>query len=169
MIRRREFITMLGGSAAAWRLPARAQQPASALIGFLSSSSLDHQQDRLRALRQGIGEIGYVEGQNLAIEYRWAEGQSERLPELAADLVRRKVAVIVASDGPNTARPARAATQTIPIVFQTGTDPVKDGLVTSMERSGGNVTAVTRLSAALEPTRLELLHAIVPHATTVAL
>src|SRR4051794_31353716 len=131
MLDRRAFTRLLGGllstaaSSASCPLAVRAQE--RAVIGFLSSSSLDHQQDRLRSLRQGLDELGYVEGRNLAIEYRWAEGRNDRLPELAADLVRREVGVIVASDGPNTARPARAATQTIPIVYQTGGDPLADG------------------------------------------
>jgi ABC-type uncharacterized transport system substrate-binding protein len=166
MPNRRAFIKLLGGAPLVWPLAVAAQK--RAVIGFLSSNSLDHQQDRLQSLRQGLGELGYIEGQNLTIEYRWAEGRNDRLPELAADLVRRQVAVIVASDGPNTARPAYAATKTIPIIYQTGGDPVADGLVASMSRSGGNVTAVTRLSAALEPERLELLHAIAPGVTTVA-
>ena len=169
-LQRREFITFLGG-AAAWPLAARAQQPSIPVIGFfsLSPSSADTSLYMLDGLRRGLAETGHVEGRNVTIEYRWAEGRYDRLPELAAELVRRRVDVIaaVASSSPGLA--AKAATSTIPIVFQTGADPVVDGLLASMNRPGGNVTGVSRMTVALDPKRLELLHEAVPRATVVAL
>src|SRR5262245_41757692 len=166
-MRRREFITMLG-SAAAWSFAARAQQPATPVIGLLNSTSLERYRPMLNAFRNGLQESRYIDARNVAIEYRWAEGRNDRLPAMAAELVRRQVTVIVGMDTASVLA-ARAATTTVPIVFYTGGDPVQLGLVTSLSRPGGNLTGVVTLNVELAAKRLQLLHELVPTANIIAL
>ena len=168
-MRRRTFIMMLGGAAAVWPLAARAQQATMPVIGFLNSQSRQEWRHLTSAFLQGLGDTGYVEGRNVAIEYRFAERRFDELPALAADLVRRQVTVIVASGGDASARAAKVATDAIPIVFSVGGDPVTTGFVASLARPGGNATGVTLITATLELKRLEFLREAVPSLTTVAL
>jgi putative ABC transport system substrate-binding protein len=166
-VKRRDFMTLIGGAAATWPLAARAQEPAMPVIGYLSNTSLALISVQLAGFRQGLKEAGYVEGQNVRIEYRWAEGQYDRLPALARDLVGRRLAVIFAGGGVAPVLAAKAATSTIPIVFQMGSDPVKAGVVASLNQPGGNVTGVSRMSTAMLPKELELLRELVPTASVI--
>jgi ABC-type uncharacterized transport system substrate-binding protein len=167
-MKRREFITVLGSAAVAWPLTARAQQPAMPVIGFLGVTSPGAFADPLRGLRQGLKEGGYIEGENLAVEYRWAENHIDRLPALAAELIRRRVAVIATTGGQASALAAQASTKTIPIVFVTAEDPVRAGLVASVARPGGNLTGINLLTGEVVAKRLELLRELVPAAARVA-
>src|SRR5207237_4239209 len=167
-MRRRELMLLLGGAAISWPRALRAQQKAMPVIAYLGTTSPGPASSTLAAFRQGLNETGYVDGQSVAIEYRWAEGSYDRLPALAADLVGRKVDVITTTGGPSVLA-AKSATSTIPIVFRSGADPVELGLVASLARPGGNLTGVTFISIELMPKRLELLSELVPHAGLIAL
>jgi ABC-type uncharacterized transport system substrate-binding protein len=167
-VRRRDFIKVIAGSTAAWPLAARAQQPATPVIGFLHAASAVPITPQLEGLRRGLAESGYVEAQNVAIEYRWADGHFDRLPALAAELVQRHVTLLIAGGGPETALAVKAATSEIPILFVMSDDPVKHGVVTSLNRPGGNITGATFFSTALVAKRLELLRELVPAADGIA-
>ncbi|MGB7005165.1 MAG: ABC transporter substrate-binding protein [Pseudolabrys sp.] len=167
-MRRREFIKVIAASAAAWPIAARAQQAPIPVVGFINAASAQNYTRQLAAFLKGLGESGYVDGRNVAVEYRWAEGQNDRLPAMAADLVHRQVAVIAATSTP-AALAAKAATTTIPIIFELGSDPVELGLVASLSRPGGNVTGVIQWNIEVAPKRLELLHELLPTARVMAL
>jgi putative tryptophan/tyrosine transport system substrate-binding protein len=166
-MRRREFISLLGGATVVWPIAARGQQSAIPVVGFLHAGVADRLPKELAGFRRGLSEAGYNEGRNIAIEFRWAEGHYDRLPDMAADLVRRNVAVIVAAPTPS-ALAAKAATATIPIVFELSIDPVTSGLVASLNRPGGNITGVANLGAALVAKRIEVMHQVVPDAKLIA-
>src|SRR6516225_7038250 len=167
-MRRRDFIELVAGSAVAWPLTARAQQPAIPVIGFLHLTSPETNRENLTTFRQGLGDSGYIEGENVTIEYRWAQGRNDQLATLAADLVRRQVSVFVVLESTNGAIAAKAATQTIPIVFMQGADPVAIGLVDSLNRPGGNLTGISLLAAETAAKCFELLLEVVPRATSIA-
>jgi putative ABC transport system substrate-binding protein len=167
-VRRRDVLTLLGGAAGAWPLGARAQHPKMLLAGFLVGASREGYAQTIASVRQGMSDAGFVEGRNVTIEYRWADNQYDKLPELAADLVRRQPAVIFVTGSVISAIAAKAATLTIPIVFTSGSDPIKYGLVGSLNRPGGNITGVSFFNSALGPKRLELLHEAMPTATVIA-
>ncbi len=167
-MKRRDFITLFGGAAVSWPLGARAQQPGTPVVGFINAASAQGYKRQLAAFLRGLREMGYVDGRNVVVEYRWADGQNDQLPTMAADLVRRQVAVIAATSTP-AAVAAKAATATIPIIFETGSDPVRLGLVASLNRPGGNVTGVTQTNLEVAPKRLELLHELLPTARVMAL
>jgi putative ABC transport system substrate-binding protein len=169
IMRRRDFIAIVGGAAAVWPVATRAQQPGLPLVGFLGSETADLWESRVRAFRQGLSETGFYEGRNVIVEYRWANSRYDQLPALAADLARRPVKVIAALGSVPSARAAKSATTTIPIVFYIGGDPVEFGLVASLNRPGGNLTGLTTLNVEVAPKRLEALHQLVPSATTFAL
>ena len=167
-MRRREFIKVIAASAAAWPIAARAQQAPIPVVGFINAASAQNYTRQLAAFLKGLGESGYVDGRNVAVEYRWAEGQNDRLPAMAADLVHRQVAVIAATSTP-AALAAKAVATNIPIVFETGGDPIRLGLVSSLSRPDGNVTGVTQASVEVSPKRLELLHELLPTMRVMAL